>query len=172
MEGFLQIRMQKKFQLLCTSYSNNLLTGLQRKRSKNHQNSAGLWFMNKENNRVRSNLFVATYISIDFSGQGVGFLGNGEPPCLCPLTMQTNPAYVYSSVMVLCNSCMHQTFGAQSNHKNAHNCVLMMKCNYVVCSVTMHVCVYAWSAVLLHIKKVKSQEEVLQVYQAKLCCDQ
>ena len=39
-------------------YSDDLLACLQRKQSKNNQNSAVLWFMNKEKDRVRPHLFV------------------------------------------------------------------------------------------------------------------
>ena len=46
-------------------YSDDLLAGLQSKRSKNNRNSAVLWFINKENNRVRPHLFVViTYLHI------------------------------------------------------------------------------------------------------------
>ena len=70
MEGFLKrcvlcaheqnfqshIHFDHTFQLLRTS--NDLPTGLRRKRSKNKVNSAILWFMNKENDGVRPHLFV------------------------------------------------------------------------------------------------------------------
>ena len=48
----------------------------------------------------------------------------------------------------------------KSNHKNAHALIhiIMIVYNYVICSVTMHVCIYAGSAVLLQAKKVQAKK--------------
>ena len=50
-----------------------------------------------------------------------------------------------------------------SNHKNAHALmhIIMIVYNYVICSVTMHVRIYAWSAVLLHVHKESKPRSII-----------